>query len=69
LNTNPSSKLGAIQKALRLHSDAKGPVKKSGAYISFSQAEDGKYGALKEEIEALQIEMKLGADMMPRPRN
>ncbi len=27
------------------------------------------YGALKEEIEALQTEMELGADMMPRPRN
>jgi EPS-associated MarR family transcriptional regulator len=45
-----------------------GLSEKAALTSRFLKRKMGEYGALKEEIEALQTEMELGADMVPRPR-
>jgi EPS-associated MarR family transcriptional regulator len=46
----------------------KGLSEKAALTSRFLKRKMEEYGALKEEIEALQAEMELGADMMPRSR-
>ena len=46
----------------------KGLSEKAGLTSRFLKRKMEEYKALKEEIDALQSEMELGADMAPRPR-
>jgi hypothetical protein len=61
--------LGQFKRRYAYILTPKGLSKKAALTSRFLKREMEKYGALKEEIEALQIEMELGDDMMPRPRN